>query len=437
MHVCQRWRQIIFASSRRLNLRILCTNGTPVRKGLDIWPTFPIVVDYGNHSTRRSITPADEDNVIAALGHPDRVCSVELNGTGSQLGKMATAMQQPFPILTQLIIDSRDGYTPVLPAKFLGKSAPSLQKISLSGIPFPALPALLLSAGDLVKLYLSNIPPTGYISPEAMVACLVALPSLEKLVITFQLATPLPDRLHPPSLKRSILPALTTFVFQGPSQYLEGLIAPIDGPRLNRIFIHYLNQLVDFEVMQVSNFIDRSVRAEFTLFKHAHVVFSRDWVYFTRRRHAELERRDKDRDSTGIRISCQGIDWQVSHMAQVLSQLSNTLSNIVHLRIWFEGIGELESIDDVEWLNLLLDFTAVQTLHVSRKVARHVALALEDIPGGMFTEVLPSLDLIYLEGQPISSLQKFAAAPRLSGRPLTIVDTRAKFDEIFKSYVGK
>ena len=30
--VCRRWRQIIFASPRRLNLLLLCKEGTPVRK---------------------------------------------------------------------------------------------------------------------------------------------------------------------------------------------------------------------------------------------------------------------------------------------------------------------------------------------------------------------------------------------------------------------
>jgi hypothetical protein len=46
VHVCQRWRQIVFASPRRLNLQILCTHGTPVRKNLGIWPAFPIAIDY-------------------------------------------------------------------------------------------------------------------------------------------------------------------------------------------------------------------------------------------------------------------------------------------------------------------------------------------------------------------------------------------------------
>ena len=32
VHACQRWRYIVFVSPHRLDLRILCRNGTPVRE---------------------------------------------------------------------------------------------------------------------------------------------------------------------------------------------------------------------------------------------------------------------------------------------------------------------------------------------------------------------------------------------------------------------
>ncbi|KAI0291180.1 hypothetical protein B0F90DRAFT_1779209, partial [Multifurca ochricompacta] len=46
-HVCRRWRYLIFASPHRLDLRLLCTNGTPVRRTLDCWPALPISIQYG------------------------------------------------------------------------------------------------------------------------------------------------------------------------------------------------------------------------------------------------------------------------------------------------------------------------------------------------------------------------------------------------------
>src|SRR5258708_7197746 len=78
VHVCQRWRQIVFASPHRLNLQILCTNETAIKKNLGIWPAFPIVIDY--RYSGRSIRSKGEGNVIAtALGHPDRICFVRLD----------------------------------------------------------------------------------------------------------------------------------------------------------------------------------------------------------------------------------------------------------------------------------------------------------------------------------------------------------------------
>ncbi len=77
VHVCQRWRRTIFASPHCLNLQILCSGRTPFRKNLGIWPAFPIVIKHGY--TGMGNTPNDEDNVIAALEHLDRVCDISLD----------------------------------------------------------------------------------------------------------------------------------------------------------------------------------------------------------------------------------------------------------------------------------------------------------------------------------------------------------------------
>ena len=125
VHVCRRWRQIVFASPLRLDLKILCTSGTPVRKNLGIWPALPIVIDYSE------IANDDEDNIVTALKHVDRVCKVDIGVTGSGLEKISTAMRQTFPNLAVLFIWWRDA--PVLPAslpaEFLGGSAPRIQTI--------------------------------------------------------------------------------------------------------------------------------------------------------------------------------------------------------------------------------------------------------------------------------------------------------------------
>ncbi len=42
VHVCKRWRRIIFASPLHLRLLLFCNYKTPARESLDIWPPLPI-----------------------------------------------------------------------------------------------------------------------------------------------------------------------------------------------------------------------------------------------------------------------------------------------------------------------------------------------------------------------------------------------------------
>jgi len=46
VHVCQRWRSLVFGSPRYLNVQLLCTERIRVKKMLDIWPALPIVIQY-------------------------------------------------------------------------------------------------------------------------------------------------------------------------------------------------------------------------------------------------------------------------------------------------------------------------------------------------------------------------------------------------------
>ena len=331
-------------------------------------------------------------------------------------------MKEPFPVLTRLPIRSDDSKVPVLPKGFLGRSAPHLREIALSGIPYPALPALLLSASYLVTLELHRIPPTGCISPQAMATCLAALPGLNALDLQFQPAISRLGRMLPPAT-RIILPVLTSFEFRGASEYLEDLVAQIDSPQLDRILIVYLNQLVDFQVPQLFEFIRRSV-IRMTPFTHAQVTLSGDRISFDMCRH---ELRSYENHPTSCRppakivISCRGIDWQVPHMAKVLNQSSATLSNVVRLKLESPD-HKYPQLARTDWRLLLRQFSAVQTLHASRRLAKHVSMALEDIAQEQVADVLPSLHSIDLPGQRASSVEKFITARQLSGRPVIVVD---------------
>ena len=56
--------------------------------------------------------------------------------------------------------------------------------------------------------------------------------------------------------------------------------------------------------------------------------------------------------------------------------------------------------DDVEkdhWLELLRPFTAVKSLCLSKELRPNISIALRELVGGRMTEVLPSLQKIFLD----------------------------------------
>ena len=78
-------------------------------------------------------------------------------------------------------------------------------------------------------------------------------------------------------------------------------------------------------------------------------------------------------------------------------------------------------------MQLLLPFTGALNLYLSKEFAPGIAAALEELAGGRITEVLPSLQDIFVEGLKSSGLfqeniGQFVAARQLSDHPITISD---------------
>jgi hypothetical protein len=241
---------------------------------LDIWPPFPMdlrAVDLLGDSM---------DNVIAALEHNDRICQFDVYEVSSdELERLVTAMQDPFPMLTRIHLESSDEVAPVLPNSLMSGSAPRLRTLTLQNIAFPALPKLLLSATGLVQLQL-EIPSTGYIPPEAMADSLSSLTGLEQLQIGFRSLQPRPDEASRrlPPLTRTILPLLTSLSFKGVGEYLEVLFAWIEVPLLEDVRIYFFNPVI-FDFSRISFFLGRKETVK-TL-DQARIFFDLDVVKVT------------------------------------------------------------------------------------------------------------------------------------------------------------
>jgi len=393
-----------------------------VRETLPIWPPLPIIIREYDHSA------CNEDNVIAALEHHDRVCDIRLKGVPSSLlEKLSAAMQEPFPVLAYLDLETKDGTAPIIPDTFLGGCAPHLKILSLRGIPIPfrGLRRVILSATDLVFLSLTRIPHSGYFSPETMVKCLTALTRLETLHFEFESPRSCPhlDNRRPPPPTRALLPALRDLLFTGVREYLEDLLARIEAPLLDHFDVIFFHQLI-FDTPQLAQFINRSSRRQKDEAPNeAHMTFSDSRVI--------VSLPEPFADGLELGISCGQSDWQLSALAQVCNSSfpQDLILTVEDLYILENGSWKPRWQDDMEdsqWLELLHPFSGVKNLFLSEEFAPRIAPALQELVGERVNEVLPTLQSIHWEGLQLlgvapEAIRQFVTARHLSGHPIAVI----------------
>ena len=364
VHVCQKWRNMVFGSPRRLNLHFHCT----------------------------------------ALPSPDRVCEISLGMVAASLLEVIfAAMQVPFHASIHLkFLPEEDEHetvpiAPDDPNSFSGGPAPPhhLRSLYLDRAPFPGLPKLLLSATDLVRLTLRHIPHSGYISPKAMATCLSTLTKLEFLGLDFE-----SPRSYPPDresqrllLIRSALPALTQFEFRGVSEYLEDLVARIDAPFLDELYITFFHQLI-LDTPQLAQFIGRTPNLK--VHNEAQIMFLDDAVQVVLGSIIQKQ--------ISVRTMCNSPDWKLSFVAQVCSSSFSLIPSLEHLYIC-EGenppsLWHDNDFENDQWLEILRPFRNVKNLYLSEGVVPRIAPALQELVEGQtgrVAEVLPGLGSLFLE----------------------------------------
>ena len=439
VHVCRRWRSLVFQSPFRLNLRLFCTHKTPLRDTLYIWPRLPLIICDLSLSPKGT---SGADNIIAALEHNDRVCRIGLRSiSSSQLNCVTNseAIQKPFLQLTVFSISPMviniNKPAAILRDSFLGGTAPRLQSLTLWSVTFPGLSKLLLSTTHLVNLDLDYIPRAGYIPPEAMATNLSALTSLESLRLRFQFPRPRPalesQRPPPRPLTRTILPSLTKLGFKGSSEYSEEILARIDTPRLINLDVTFFNQII-FDTPQLFQLISRTPTPRAP--KKCLIEFGCRSVFVRFFSHIS------DHGVRSLKILCKVSEWQLSSLQQVCTLSLPPASTLEDLYITEGSFGPpLRWQDDVEntlWLELLHPFAAVKNLHLCKKFAPRIAPALQELVGGRTTEVLPALENILLEGfQPSEPLhegiENFVAARQLTSHPVAVSCSDKKQWEIY------
>jgi len=399
---------------------------------LDTWPELPIYIhDLGE------LREEARDDVAAALKLNHRVSGIRLEKASfSAWETLGSLMRRPFPALTHLWVRQPfHSMNDLISRSFLGGSTPSLRVLLFNGVSFPALPDLLLSAPNLVYLFLHNIPPSGYISPQAMVTVLSALTRLKSLSLTFSSSQPLPDGAirTPPSHTRPFLRSLTFLRFQGDPEYMEDLVAQMDAPLLGSMEITLFHREV-LEVSELAKFVRRADRL--SLVHRAEVTFGSFCISVTLSRNL----RKVGPKTLMLKLACPESDLQLSYLAHFCASCLPTLCPFESLHILVpprpsKPLRILVSLEhawidvmdhpDPQWLELLRLFNNVKNLRLCKIIAPRIARALTWLPEEQSMGVLPALENVFISrlesfGYVGEAISEFADARQPFGCPVSI-----------------
>jgi len=208
--------------------------------------------------------------------------------------------------------------------------------------------------------------------------------------------------------------------FKGVTEYLEELITPIDTPQLDYTVITFFNQ-IDFDCPRLAQFINRTPKLRGPT--RAHVEFN-DNTATVELKHGPYF----GLDGLLINISCREPDWQLSSIEQVCNFSLPSSSAVEELYVgdrYSKPVWKNDAIENTLWLQLLLPFTAVKNLYLSKEFAPCISAALQELVGSRITEVLPNLQNIFVErlepsGPFRENIGQFVAARKLSNSPIAI-----------------
>ena len=176
-----------------------------------------------------------------------------------------------------------------------------------------------------------------------------------------------------------------------------------------------------FDTPQLTQFISRTPRMK--VLEKAHVIFDGDAAAvelssLTSGKYEKLE----------VIIPCKELDWQVSSMEQVCTSCLPPLPTLESLYIHGYRHHRKQhwqgNVENVLWLQLLHPFASVKDLYLSEEVARLIVPALQELDGGRATEVLPTLQKMFLESQPSGrvweGIQQVVSARQAIGHPIAV-----------------
>jgi len=381
-------------------------------------PPLPLIIDYVDHSD--SIATEDEEGIMLALKHHDRVRRICLDIPIPNLQQIIMALEDELPILEFLFIapTTKLNASLVLPKSL---RAPHLRHLKLSNFAFPIGSPLLTTSMSLNTLSLDWMSPPVYFHPNDLVHRLSQMPQLEILRIVFD--SPVPNRdvrrelLRRPRTTQVTLPNLRSFGFKGASAYLEALLPCMTAPLLATLRVLFFNQLT-FHLPRLLDFLGTAANLRFS---SATLIFQENkisiWVYPNKEARMYALYMD---------VGCRHLDWQVASAAQIFRVLRSALSAVEDLTLeyWKYGVssGWRNEAGRTQWRDLLRSFTNVKTLQVDFKLVDQLSRSLRLEDGESPVELLPELKELSYHTLPKfdDAFTAFIDARRIAGRPVTV-----------------
>ena len=307
---------------------LLCTHGTPVADMLAHSPPLPIIIDHVDQSSHT--ISKDEEGILLALRHRDRVRCVCLRKPAPTLQKLITVLDGDFPILDLFIV-------PLVPHVVADANfnvpkmfrAPHLRHVLLTDFLTPIVSASFANMENLVILSLSQmtqIPsPVHYDHPIGLFQLVSLMHCLEILEISFIHYYPSPDveRRLLGNMPRVTLPSLRLLGFAGISFYLEECLPWVTIPSLEGLRVRFFDCTIYSiaDIPQSMNIVG-NVRLGADA---ATLTFSDDFL------HVEASPRKGNRMYTlDITIPGRTLYCQVPFTTQVFHRLRTVFSAVEH-----------------------------------------------------------------------------------------------------------
>ena len=413
----------ILASASYLRLYLLCTYRTPVAEMLAHSPPLPLIIDYFDEYD--DITTEDEEGILLALEHRDRVHSIRLRMPFQSPKKLTNAVDDEFAILECLVIVPLidTNLSLALPKTF---QAPHLRHLLLSNFALPIGSPLLTTAQtvNLVSFVLEDIPPSAYFHPNNLLQLLLHIPRLEMLSIHFE--SPVPNRDVERQLLQSpiitthiILPNLRIFAFGGTSAYLAALLPPTTTPLLETLQIEFVGQ-VSFPLPRLQQFISTIENLRFsraTLTFNGYVISLSVYPHEVARVALEME------FDNGLR------GLPVASAAQMINSLRLSFLSVEELTLEYinniyMSLGWTNEATRPQWRELLGSFSNLKKLQVPWDLIPAVCCSLEAKDGESPMGLLPELEELSYSGSgdDRDAFTKFIVSRQNAGHPVALIN---------------